>query len=114
MPVQDSLDDLLTRPLPEFHYSLLVTGGAGMAALARKCQEVFMAAVLTLHAGEPVMEDAAIKIAVDHLPHISTQEAALGGEALLIDPLEFLEVIFNASVIFPSSPFIFMPSFPSE
>jgi hypothetical protein len=37
MPLWDSLENLLTKPPPEFHYSLLVTGGAEMAALAREC-----------------------------------------------------------------------------
>ncbi len=36
------------------------------------------------------MEDSAIKIAVDHLFHISTEEAILGGEALVIDLFKFV------------------------
>jgi hypothetical protein len=34
MPVGDGLEDLLTKSLPEFHDSLLMTGWAKMAALA--------------------------------------------------------------------------------
>jgi len=45
------------------------------------------------------VEDAAIKIAIDPLFHISTEESVLGGKALVIDLLKFLKVILNAMVI---------------
>jgi len=40
MPVRDLLQYLQTEPLPEFHYALLMTGGAKVAALAGKCQQI--------------------------------------------------------------------------
>jgi hypothetical protein len=58
-----------------------------------------MAAIFASNPGEAVMEDAAIKIAVDHLLHIGAEEAVLGGKALVIDLLKFLKVILNALVI---------------
>jgi hypothetical protein len=99
VPVGGRFEDPLTKPLPEFHYSLLVAGRAEVAALAGECQEVFMAAVLAFHAGKAVVEDAAIQIAEDHLLHISTEEPVLGGKALVIDLLKFLKGILNASVV---------------
>ena len=57
-----------------------------------------MATVLAFDAGKTIVEDAAIKIAVDHLFYISTEEAVVGGEPLVLDLLKFLKVIFNAPV----------------
>jgi hypothetical protein len=62
---------------PEFHNALLMAGGAEMAALARKCQQIFMAAVLAFDAGEAVVQIAAIGIPVDHLLNIRSPEAVL-------------------------------------
>jgi hypothetical protein len=59
-----------------------------------------MSAVFASDSGETVVEDAAIKITVNHLLHISTEETILGGEALVIDLLKFLKMILNALVIF--------------
>jgi len=75
--VGDGLKDFFTKPLPEFHHTLLMTGGAEVPAFAREGQKVFMTAVLTIHAGETIVEDTAIKIAVDHLFHICAEEAVL-------------------------------------
>jgi hypothetical protein len=47
MPMRDLLEDIHAEPLAEFHKPLLVAGGAEVAALAGKCQEIFMAAVIT-------------------------------------------------------------------
>ena len=58
-----------------------------------------MATVLALDAGKTIVENAAIKIAVDHLFHISTEETVLGSKALVIDLLKFLKMILNALVI---------------
>jgi len=48
-----------------------------VAALARKCQQIFVAAVFTFHAGKPVVQITAIEIAVDHLLDIGPPEAVL-------------------------------------
>jgi len=58
-----------------------------------------VATVLALDAGKTIVENAAIKIAVDHVFHISTEEAILGGETVVIDLLKRLKMIFNATVI---------------
>ena len=41
-----------------------------MAAFAGKGEQVFMTAVRTADAGKPVMQVPAVKIPVDHFPHI--------------------------------------------
>ena len=45
-----------TQPLAEFHHPLLMTGGAKMPPLAGKCQQVFMAALMTADSGKAVMQ----------------------------------------------------------
>jgi len=49
-----------------------------------------MATVLAFDTGKTSVEDATVKIAVDHLLHISTEDAVLGGEAPIIDLLKLL------------------------
>jgi hypothetical protein len=61
--------------------------------------EELVATIFASNAGETIVEDAAIKIAVDHLFHISTEETVLGGKALVIDLLKFIKMILNALVI---------------
>jgi hypothetical protein len=43
MPVGDLLEDIHAEPLAEFHHPLLMAGGAEVAALAGKRQEILMA-----------------------------------------------------------------------
>jgi len=76
-----------------------MAGGAEVPAFAREGQEILVATIFAFNAGETIVEDAAIKIAVDHLFHIGTEETVLGGKALVIDLLKFLKVILYASVI---------------
>jgi hypothetical protein len=64
----DSLEDFLTKPFPEFHNFLLITGGARVAAFARENHEIVMDTVFACDAeGTIIIEDAPIRIAVDHL-----------------------------------------------
>jgi hypothetical protein len=97
--MRDGLQDLLTKPLPELHHPFLVARGTEVSSFAREGQEILVATVLALDAGKTIVEDAAIKKAIDHLFHISTEETVLGGKALVIDLLEFRKVILYASVI---------------
>jgi len=48
-----------------------------MAALAGKCQQIFVAAVFTFHTGKAVVQITAIEIAIDHLLDIGPPEAVL-------------------------------------
>jgi hypothetical protein len=95
----NGLENFLTEPFAKFHHTLLMAGGAEVPAFAREGQEILVATVLALDAGETIVEDAAIKIAVDHLLHIRAEETVLGGKALVIDLLKFLKMILNAPVI---------------
>jgi hypothetical protein len=76
-----------------------MTGRAEMAALTREGQKILMAAILAPDPGEAVVEDAAIQVAVDHVFHISAEKAVPRVETLVVDPLKFLKMILNASVI---------------
>jgi len=60
MPVRNLLEDIHAEPFPEFHHALLMTRGAEVAALAGKCQQIFMAAVFAFHAGKAVMQVAPV------------------------------------------------------
>jgi len=70
-----------------------------MAALARKCQQIFMAAVFTFHTGKPVVQITAIEITIDHLLDIGPPEAVLRGEILVIDPEKGFKIILYAAVV---------------
>ena len=58
-----------------------------------------MATVPAPNTGKAVMEDAAIKIAINDLSHIGPKKAILLGKALIIDLLQRLKVIFNTMII---------------
>ena len=99
VPVRDGLEDLLTKPLPEFHHPFLVAGRTEVPSFAGEGQEILVATVFAFYTGETIVEDAAIKITVDHLLHISTEKSVFDGEAFVIDLFKFLKVILNALVI---------------
>jgi hypothetical protein len=90
---------LITKPLTKFHHTLLMAGGAEVPAFAREGQEILVATIFAFNAGETIVEDAAITIAVNHLFYISTEESVLGCKALVIGLLKFLKMILNALVI---------------
>ena len=48
-----------------------------MPPFAGKCQEIFMAAILTFHTGKAFVQIAAIKIPIDHLLGIRSPEIIL-------------------------------------
>jgi hypothetical protein len=51
----------------------MMAGGAMMAALARKYQQVLIAAVFAVHTGKAVVEITAVQIQVDDLLDIGTE-----------------------------------------
>ena len=62
-----------------------------MATLTRQGEEIPVTAALALDVGKTIVEDAAIKIAVDHLLRISTEEATLDFLVVLILPAIVLD-----------------------
>jgi len=58
-----------------------------------------MAAFPTFDSCKPIMEDAAIEKAVNHLSYIGTEKPVAGCESLIIDLLQSLKVIFNTLII---------------
>jgi hypothetical protein len=70
----------------------LMAGGAEVPAFAREGQEIFVAIIFAFNAGETIVEDATVEIAVDHLFHISTEKTVLDCKALVIDMLKFLKM----------------------
>jgi len=80
MPVRNLFEDIHAEPLPEFHHPFLVAGWAEMTPFARKCQQIFVAAVFAFHTGKTVVQIPAIEIAIDHLLDIWPPEAVLPEE----------------------------------
>jgi hypothetical protein len=99
MPVWDLLEDIHAEPFSELYDTLLMAGGAKMATLAGKRQQIFMAAVFAFHTGKATVQIAAIEIAKDHLLDIWPPESVLPGKMLVIDPDEGLKIVLYAAVI---------------
>jgi hypothetical protein len=78
MSGRNLLEGIHAEPFPEFNHPFLMAGGAKVAALARKCQQIFMAAVFAFHTGKSVVQMiVAVEIAVDHLLDIWPPETVL-------------------------------------
>jgi alkanesulfonate monooxygenase SsuD/methylene tetrahydromethanopterin reductase-like flavin-dependent oxidoreductase (luciferase family) len=77
MPVGDLREDIHAEPFAELHHPLLMAGGAKMATLAGKRQQILMAAIFALHAGKAVVQITAVKIAMNHLLHVGPPETIL-------------------------------------
>ncbi len=58
-----------------------------------------MAAIATPDTCKAIVQDAAIKIAINNLFHIGPKKAILLGKALIIDLLQCLKMILNTLII---------------
>jgi len=58
-----------------------------------------MSTFFTFDPCKAIVQDAAIKIAVNDLPNIGPEKAILLGKTLIIDLLKRLEMVFNALII---------------
>ena len=58
-----------------------------------------MVTILAFNTGKAVVENAAVKISVDNLPHIRPEKAILLGKALIVDLFQRFKIIFNALII---------------
>ena len=99
MTVRHLLEDIHAKPFAEFHHALLVAGRAEMAALARECQQVFVAAVFASDTGKALAQIAAIEITVDHLFDIRPPEAILPRETVVVFLHKGFKIILDAVVI---------------
>ena len=63
------------------------------------CQQIFVAAVFTFHAGKAVVQITAIEVAVDYLLDIRPPEAVLPGEILVIDPDKGLKIVLDTAIV---------------
>jgi len=99
MTVRDLFENIHAEPFAEFDHALLVARWAKMPSFTRKCQQIFMAAAFTFHAGKAVVQIAAIEVAIDHLLDIGPPEAVLPGEILVIDPDKGFKIILYAAVV---------------
>ena len=69
------------------------------ATPARKCQKILTPAVSRFHTSKAIVQDTAIKIAIDHLSHIRSEKAILPFKALFIDLLKCFKMNFNTAII---------------
>jgi len=99
MPVGNLFKYIHVEPFSEFHHTLLMTGWTEMAVLAGKCQEIFMATILALHAGKTVMENTAVQIPVDDFLDIGTEKSILPFKSFLINLEKGFKMILHAPVI---------------
>jgi hypothetical protein len=70
-----------------------------MSALAGEGQKIFKAALPTPDTGKAVMQNAAIKIAINDLSHIGTEKAILPGEVIIVNRIKSLKMIFDTLII---------------
>ena len=61
--------------------------------------KIFVTTLFTPDPSKAVMQDTAVKEAVDHLLHIWPKEPVLPGEALLINLFQFFKVFLNTLII---------------
>jgi hypothetical protein len=99
MPVGYLFEDLHTEPFAELYHAFLVTGRTEMAALAGKCQQIFMAAIFAAYSGKTVLQITAVQVTVDHLFDIRPPESVISGKPVIINLCEGFEIIFYAVVI---------------
>ena len=99
MPVGNLFENIQAEPLAELHHALLVAGWAEMTAFAGKCQQVFVAAVITSDTGKSMSKIAAVKIAADHLFNIRPPESVIPGKPVIINLQEGFKVILYAVII---------------
>jgi hypothetical protein len=76
-----------------------MAGGAEMAALAGKGQEVLVAAVFASHAGETVVEITAVQIPINDFLDIGAEKSIEPFKPLFIDLNKGFKMIFDAPVI---------------
>jgi len=99
MAMGHSFEDFFTEPLPKFHHAFLMTGGAEMPSLAKKCQEVLIVALFASDPGKSIAQDTAVKVAVDDPHHIGPKKAIALIEPLLINLLEPFKVVLDTLVV---------------
>jgi len=58
-----------------------------------------MVTVLTFDTGKAVVQDAAIKIAVNDLPHVGPKKAILFGKAIIVNLFQRFKMVLNALVV---------------
>jgi hypothetical protein len=76
-----------------------MTRWAEMAAFARKSQKVFMAAIPAFHPGKAVVQDAAVKKAVNHLSHVGPEKAVLFGKAIIVNLFQRFKMVLYTLII---------------
>jgi hypothetical protein len=99
MTVGNLLEDIHAEPLSEFHHAFLVAGWAEMAPLAGECEQIFVAAIFTFHAGKAVVQITAIEITIDYLLDIRPPETVLPGEMFIVDLDKGLKIVLDTAVV---------------
>ena len=88
------------QPVSESGHSFGMARGAKVSTMARKRQDHLMAAlrVFTADAGESMAQVAAVKESIGHFTEDRSPEAVALGKAIVIHPLELIEVVFDQPI----------------
>jgi len=73
-----------------------------MTALAGEGKKILVIAVFTFHPGKAVVQITAVKITVNDLPEIGTEESVGPLKPFLVDPDEGFQMILDTAVIIGS------------
>ncbi len=90
---------LLAQPLSELDDALLMAGRAEVKTLARKRQQVFMAAIVTSHTGKAEMLAIEVQIAKNHVLDIMPEKSVLPFISVIPDDFQVFEMRFYSSEI---------------
>ena len=99
MSVSNRFYNLAAQPVTEFNNTLLVAGRAKMPAFAWKSQQVFVSAFFAFDPRKSVMQNAAIKVAINYLFDIRTEKAILPGKPVIIDLFKGFKMILHALIV---------------
>jgi hypothetical protein len=102
MPAGDPFQHICTEPFPEFRHPLLMEGGAKMTALAGEGKKILVVAVFTLHPGKTVVQVATIKITVNDLLEVGTEESVVPLKPFFVALDEGFQMILDTAVIIGS------------
>jgi hypothetical protein len=70
-----------------------------VAALARKGQQILVAAIPAAHPGKAIFQNAAIQVAVNDLLDVGSQETILPWKPLVINLFEGFKIVFHALIV---------------
>ena len=94
LPVRDIFQHLSQQPFSIFNHSFLMARRTKSPTLARKCQQILVAAFFTTDPGKSHMKITAAKISINHSHDVGPPETVPGCIHIIPGPLKFFKMIF--------------------